>query len=489
MAEEAPKGSRIGKNGALGGFLSPQTALGTLDAGEAASLIAAAADITLIIGTDHAILDVSIQNDELLADLDGGAGLLGRGLVQVVALDSRPKAAALLADGARSEVRWRHLNHLAADGRSVPVLYCCVPLGAQGRMVAFGRDLRAMSALQQRLVNAQASLEQDYGRLRDAEMRYRLLFQTSSEAVVILDPARNRIVEANPAAREMFGVDVREIVGGGLVTRFATAGQGAVQDYFAAVRAGDMAEDLRGYLVHAQREVLVRATAFRQDSATMLLVRISSAHAVAAAASLSGVKAKLLRAVESAPDGFVVVDNDALVLTANAAFLDMAELNGEEAARGEPLDRWVGESGVDLTVLLANVRQRGSVRFFSTTLRGERGGVAEVEISAVAIGNGGGPSFGLAIRNVGPRVRVEMKPARGVTRSVEQLTELVGRVPLKDLVREATEVIERLAIEAALELTKDNRASAAEMLGLSRQSLYVKLRRYGLGDLEPAEGD
>ncbi len=32
-------------------------------------------------------------------------------------------------------------------------------------------------------------------------------------------------------------------------------------------------------------------------------------------------------------------------------------------------------------------------------------------------------------------------------------------------------------------MTGDNRASAAEMLGLSRQSLYVKLRRYGLGDL------
>jgi DNA-binding NtrC family response regulator len=69
------------------------------------------------------------------------------------------------------------------------------------------------------------------------------------------------------------------------------------------------------------------------------------------------------------------------------------------------------------------------------------------------------------------------------TRSVEQLTELIGRVPLKDLVREATDVIERLCIEAALQLTGDNRASAAEMLGLSRQSLYVKLRRYGLGDL------
>ena len=78
--------------------------------------------------------------------------------------------------------------------------------------------------------------------------------------------------------------------------------------------------------------------------------------------------------------------------------------------------------------------------------------------------------------------------ARPPLRSVEQLTELIGRVPLKDLVREATDVIERLCIEAALDLTSDNRASAAEMLGLSRQSLYVKLRRYGLGDSGAEDG-
>ena len=59
----------------------------------------------------------------------------------------------------------------------------------------------------------------------------------------------------------------------------------------------------------------------------------------------------------------------------------------------------------------------------------------------------------------------------------------LGRVPLRDIVGETTDVIEQLCIEAALELTSDNRASASEMLGLSRQSLYVKLRRYGLGDL------
>ena len=66
---------------------------------------------------------------------------------------------------------------------------------------------------------------------------------------------------------------------------------------------------------------------------------------------------------------------------------------------------------------------------------------------------------------------------------MEQLAELVGRVSLKELVREATDVVERLCIEAALRSTRDNRASAAEMLGLSRQSLYSKMHRYGLGDL------
>ena len=86
------------------------------------------------------------------------------------------------------------------------------------------------------------------------------------------------------------------------------------------------------------------------------------------------------------------------------------------------------------------------------------------------------------MRDVGRRLPARRRRRRELPRSVEQFTELVGRVPLKDLVRETTDLIERLCIEAALELTHDNRASAAEMLGLCRQSLYVKLRRYGLGD-------
>jgi DNA-binding NtrC family response regulator len=60
------------------------------------------------------------------------------------------------------------------------------------------------------------------------------------------------------------------------------------------------------------------------------------------------------------------------------------------------------------------------------------------------------------------------------------MAKLVGQVSMSELVQESTEMIERLCIEAALERTGDNRASAAELLGLSRQALYTKLHRYRL---------
>lgn len=50
-------------------------------------------------------------------------------------------------------------------------------------------------------------------------------------------------------------------------------------------------------------------------------------------------------------------------------------------------------------------------------------------------------------------------------------------------------MIERLCIDAAHERTGDNRASAADLLGLSRQALYIKLHRYRLAGFESDHED
>jgi DNA-binding NtrC family response regulator len=63
---------------------------------------------------------------------------------------------------------------------------------------------------------------------------------------------------------------------------------------------------------------------------------------------------------------------------------------------------------------------------------------------------------------------------------MQSVIELIGSQSLRDIVAKTTDVVEKMCIETAVELTSNNRVAAAEMLGLSRQSLYVKLRKYGL---------
>ncbi len=470
-------------------FKAPKRSLGNLDAEAAATLIAASSDIALIIDADGVIKDVSFHSEELARDLEEAGQWVGRRWVDIVTVESRPKVETLLREsGSGADPKWRHLNH-PGDGPDVPVLYSAVRVGEDGRVVAFGRDLRAISALQQRLMDAQESMERDYSRLRHVETRYRLLFEMSSEAVVIVDAASLRVMEANPAARTLFGEAAPRAQHQQFADLFDGDGAQAVLNLLAAVRSVGRADDVRTRLAGSEADLVVSASLFRQESTVLFLVRLTPVGATSAEAVLPQTKSKLLKVVENAPDGLVVTDSDGAVITANAAFIEMAQVATEAQARGQPLERWLGRpGGVDLSVLMSNLRQRGSVRLFATTMHGQYGTSTDVEVSAVSVMNGGKPCFGFAVRNVGSRLAMtEQRAGRALPRSIEHVTELIGRVALKDLVREATDVIERLCIEAALELTGDNRASAAEMLGLSRQSLYVKLRRYGLGDLA-AEG-
>lgn len=457
---------------------TPGGLLGGLDAAATAALLSSAADLTLVLDRDGVVQEVYTGSEEMAKE--GYRRLVGQPWVETVTPDSRAKVEALLHDAADpAPHKWRHVNQASARGSDVPVLFSAARVGADGRVVAFGRDLRDMAALQQRLVDAQQSLERDYWRLRNVETRYRMLFQMSSEAILIVDAASERVVEANPAAGEMLGEHSKRLVGRTLAEALGAPGAQAVQGLVAGVRASGRADDIAVRLGPDRRELMVSSFYFRQGNDALYLLRISAPRSDVAVAP--GSKA-VLRALEHAIDAFVVTDLDGRVIGANRAFLDLVQAPTETQVRGESLDRWIGRSRVDFSVLMANLRQHGSIRLFGTTLTSEHGASAEVEVSGVSIPVADPPCMGFNIRNVGRRVSADPAAGADLPISVGQLTELVGRVPLKDLVRDATDLVEKLCIEAALQLTQNNRASAAEVLGLSRQSLYVKLRRYGLID-------
>ncbi len=457
--------------------------LGDLSADATASLVEAGADMTLVLDGEGVVQDMSFADPNFSEE--GCEEWLGRPWGDTVTIESVGKVEELLQAAADGEIAHRRqINHPSPQGRDLPVLYSVVRLSEKGPFVALGRDLRTISDLQQRLVSAQQSLERDYERMRQAETRYRLLFHVATEAVVIVDGGSQKIIEANPAASEAVGVPVDRLVGRRFPEGFDRKGTKAVQEMMESARATGRADTIRARSEDGEREFGVSASLFRQDGSVYFLIRIADQSADSGSAVISQSRSQLLEIVDKSPEGFVVTSPDARIIMANDAFLELAQLVKEDQVRGEPLDRWLGRGGVDLKVLVANLRQNDSARFFATTLRGEYGLNTDVEVSAVSVPDGDPPCLGFMIRNVDGRLVPNTGGDTGLPHSPDQFTDLVGRMSLKEIVRDTTDVIERLCIEAALELTRNNRASAAEMLGLSRQSLYVKLRRYGLGDLE-----
>lgn len=457
-------------------------------------LLAQAAEITLILDAQGVVIDRAINGQRL--EEEGCTNWLGQAWLDIVTVESRPKISALLEEAlAGTPGRPRQVNHPSPNGGDLPVSYTAVqlPAGASGRIVAFGRDMRPAAILQQRMVNAQQAMERDYWRLRDAETRFRLLFQMGTDAMLIIDASTQKITEANPAAMELFGATTAALVGSVFPLGFDAAGLQAAQAQLAQARAGRGSGDVRVHLARGDGEVSLTASMFRQDNASMCalrLTRIMAADApVAPDAAAAATLAKLqLRLTHALPDCLVLTDLEGGIQWCNAAFGMLAQLPDADQARGQSLGRWLGRTGVDLSVLVSNLRQRGAVRLFGTTLRGEQGALAEVEISAVLLTHGSQTFLGFAIRDIERRIAGDSRRSRELPQSVGHLTELVGRVPIKEIVGETTDVIEQLCIEAALGLTQDNRAAAAELLGLSRQSLYVKMRRFGLGDLVSENG-
>jgi DNA-binding NtrC family response regulator len=95
--------------------------------------------------------------------------------------------------------------------------------------------------------------------------------------------------------------------------------------------------------------------------------------------------------------------------------------------------------------------------------------------------------MGLLVRDI--RRRAAADGACEIRGELSEVLREMGRLPLPVLVRNTSAVVERARIEQALRAANGNRTAAADALGLSRQSLYAKLERYGLHEMRDADED
>jgi len=180
-------------------------------------------DIALVLDGAGVIQKVVLGSAENDSIREASAGWVGRALRDTVTDCTRSKVDALLLDlSSGGFSRPRHVNHPDPGGMDIPVTYTAVRLGEQGALVAVGRDLRAVSAIQQRFIVAQQEMERSYweqrkagatprgaaGALRQARSEAMLLalVQRTQDAVVITSES-GRVLIGNPAFASLLELD------------------------------------------------------------------------------------------------------------------------------------------------------------------------------------------------------------------------------------------------------------------------------------------
>ncbi len=444
-----------------------------------AGIISRVSDIALVV-SEAGVIKGFLSNpvSAIKADLKEW---LDRPVQDMLTLESVPKFDARLeqflsGSGSGNPVE---LNHKAtAQHAEFPMRYSFHPSGKDNTILMLGSDLSLTAAMQQQLVAAQIALENDYEAQREYDLRFRVLMESSDTPTVFVSVKTGHMVNCNAAAEMLLGKPREALIDASFGLAFETGGRRDVVDRLVSAASEQTVSPIVVKSSKDARKLSLVPTLYRGTDGQMLLCKIN----VAGEQTRAGdqLQTQLLDLYENGVDSIVFVSDAGLILSSNDAFLKLADVTHSQSIKGRPMVDFFSRGAVDLNVMLENARRTGSMRLYATKVISEHGGERAVEISTTQLSAGNARIFAMVMRD-SRRVETVQTPMQQITDvDMPSVIELIGGHSLKDIVAKSTDVVERMCIETAVKMTSNNRVAAAEMLGLSRQSLYVKLRKYGL---------
>ncbi len=451
------------------------SALSSLAPELARTFVSLSSDIALVLDADGVIRDVAMGRDPVAA---GAANWIGRSWADTVTSETRPKVQQLLDEVTANGVsRRREVNHLTPTGLDVPVAYAAIRLGEGGPVLAVGRDLRAIAAIQQRFTESQEEMERDYWRRRQAESRYRTLFQVATDAVLVVDAQSLRVIEANEAAAQLFDLAIEQLVGKSATIGIDRTSRPAVEELLTTARASGRPVEMRARLVGKRGTTSVAATPFRAGDKMLLLVRASAVQVNGD--PMDGTQA-LASFVEHMRDGVVVTDSGGRILLANRAFLALAQLADEFVAKGQPLTHWLGGDGGPMRAILTQARRHGMALAERAEVIGARGERHPVLVSAVLLPEGDQECIGFTLAQLpgGAVATGEDQGTLGV--AIEHLTTQLGLASLAGLLEAAGRSVGRHFIIAALRRAAGDHGRAAALLKVDPVTFERRLKDLGM---------
>ncbi len=372
------------------------------------------------------------------------------------------------------------LNHIdMSNVWEFPINYTLHNIGPDNTILMLGRDLRPVAEMQQQLIKAQLALERDYESQREYDTRFQVLLSHTTNAIVFITVSDGRITEMNTAAARMLGKSRDALVGKQLTQELKISSRAELLKRLTTAAQADGHGNVNIETARTDEQIRIVPAIFRAAGERLLLCRLEP---VGGGNLIDDRYTRNLIALfEDGADGIVMTDPSGMITSANESFLNLVDGTDGQSVRGRVLSDFLSRGMLDQKVMMEQASRVGHMRLYSTNINGEYGGQRPVTMSATYLNDGNAPCYAFVLRDA---VVTELVRKTGVVPTTEEdakpLMDLVGSASLKDIVAQTTDVVEKMCIETAIELTGNNRVAAADMLGLSRQSLYVKLRKYGL---------
>lgn len=428
----------------------------------AQTFVSLSSDIALVLDETGVIQSVAQSGTQPVAP--AAAQWVGRPWADTVAMPMRRKVEAMLQDVTSTGLaRRREISHSGTGGADIPVAYTAIRLGRNGPVIAVGRDLRAIAAIQQRFLDAQQDLERGYWRARQAESQERQLYQVLTDGVLVVDAQTLAIASANRAVADRLG-GPGVLLGRAVDALFDPRSSGAVRELMASARTSGRPVELRARLLEDPVTCTVAATPFRVGDEQRLLVRLRSAASPLAPA--------LGRSERRAA---AVTDSSGRVLSCDAAFIALLQARDDTALIGRPIGDWLGATPEDIEALLGEVRREGLAERDAMPLRA--GDLGDVKVSATWLTEGDRECVGFVLHHSAPQL-AELGEAQAVfAEAWTRLSSQLGSTPLPVMLRQATALAEQHFIRIALRRCAGNTKAAASLLGISERSLAQRRAR------------
>ena len=460
-------------------FSSPTELLGREGAEFFGRLLAMISDVALVVdpftGMVHDIANASADLEPIFSSVDAGTGKAS--IYELVTSESQSKIRDLLIG--KTPERWRQVNFRVEDGPDVPIALRSLAL-VDNRVLLAGREDAQLARAQRRFAEAQRELETTFARLRDSDKRYRSLLNLLDIAVLTVEGPINRIEEISDEAAGILGTDVRKLQGRPLLDFVSPGDQDELGTLFEKIRGGGRAVETEITLRNGKKQLL-RAASFQAGPGWRILVHFLLE---SDAAGVLQPDAFAFNLITKLPYGAVLTDRDLQIRHANDALAALVGVGVPSALSGHHLDEILGTRGLDTAIMAAELRDHGAFHNFVSALSSQVGEPHEVDVDGSCTRYDDGELFCFLIRPRHARGEATQGDGSAIALAEMDIRDRVGRMPLKAIVRQTTDAIEQAAIERALELTGNNRAATAEMLGVSRQNLYDKIERYQIGSAE-----